>query len=92
MEVFSLMAYKEWQTPIVELLLSEKISEDNPLRAREAWYHTLSTGSQISRASVILFLQALQRDGFLNKRSQPARGGYHDVYWATQSLKGTVIE
>ena len=80
------MEFKPWQIPIVELLLSDKVTENNPLRAREAWYHTQDAGSEIGRASVILFLQGLEREGLLNKRQRPGRGGYHGVYWMKQGI------
>ena len=82
-----LMEFKDWQIPIVKLLLTDKYTENNPLRSREAWYHTMEAGSEIGRSSVQVFMKSLAEAGLVNSRKQAARGGYHGVYWASQSLK-----
>ncbi len=91
--------FKDWQLPIVELLLSDKITENNPLRVLYALDYTLSAGSKIGRSSVQVFLKTMAEEGLVNSREQPARGGYHGVYWksdrlemAYQSLKGKTME
>lgn len=90
------MEFKDWQLPIVKLLLSDKVTENNPLRSREAWYFTMQAGSNIGRSSVQVFMKTLAEAGLLNTREQAARGGYHGVYWATdalaQSLRGSTKE
>ena len=87
------MEFKDWQTPIIELLTSDKVTEANPLRVLYALDYTLAAGSKIGRSSVQVFLKELADAGLIDHREQPARGGYHGVYWATeeqaQSLKGT---
>ena len=76
------MEFKDWQIPIVELLLSGEITENNPLRVQYALQRT----SNIGRSSVQVFLKGLADAGLISRREQPARGGYHGVYWATPSL------
>jgi hypothetical protein len=79
--------FREWHRPIVEWLLSDKCTEANPLRARDAYLHTTSKGNDIKRASVIFFLQYLADNDIINSRQQTGRGGYHGVYWAGDALK-----
>ena len=81
--------FKDWQLPIVELFRSGKYDETNPLRARDAWLYTVGEGSDIGRASVVVFLQTLTARGLLKRRKQAARGGYHGVYWMTPELEET---
>ena len=83
------MLFKDWQIPIVKLLMGDRHTIANPLRSREAWIYIndlLPEGESISRASVIFFLQDLQDDGWLNSRKQTGKGGHHDVYWKKASL------
>jgi len=85
------MEFKDWQTPIIELLTSDKVTEANPLRVLYALDYTLAAGSKIGRSSVQVFLKGLADAGLISTRKQPARGGYHGVYWLgeNQSLKGS---
>ena len=89
------MEFKDWQKPIIELILSDKVTESNPIRALDALYHTRGKGHEIKRSSVVLFLQGLAEEGLLNRRLQSGRGGYHGVYWdadaLAQSLKREII-
>lgn len=73
--------FKDWQLPIIELLNSDKITESNPLRVLYALDYTLAAGSNIGRSSVQVFLKGLADAGLISSREQPARGGYHGVYW-----------
>ena len=84
------MEFKDWQFPIVELILSGQYTEANPFRVRDALDYTLSKGKEIGRSSVQVFLKTLASEGSLNHDERPARGGYHGVYWLNpfQSLKG----
>ena len=82
MEVF-----KDWQLPIVELLLSDKITENNPLRVKDTPRHPSDSGKKIGRSSVQVFLKTMAEEGLLNTRKQPARGGYHGVYWKSDRLE-----
>jgi hypothetical protein len=92
--------FREWHRPIVEHLLSDKCTEQNPIRAREAYFLTANQGHDIKRSSVIFFLQYLNKEGFIHRREQSGRGGYHGVFWKApgledywhQSLKGSTIE
>lgn len=84
--------FKDWQLPIVKLLLSGKITENNPLRVLYALDYTLEAGSKIGRSSVQVFLKTLAEEGLVNSREQPARGGYHGVYWATDALAQSLEE
>ena len=79
--------FKSWQLPIVEMILSGEYTEMNPLRVRDALDHTLSMGEEIGRSSVQVFLKSLVEEGSLNHDTQPARGGYHGVYWLNSSQK-----
>jgi len=79
--------FREWHRPIVEWLLSDKCTETNPLRARDAYFHTVSKGNDIKRASVIFFLQWLNEQGYINRREQTGRGGYHGVFWRADGLE-----
>ena len=81
------MEFKDWQIPIVELLLSGEITESNPLRVQYALQRT----SNIGRSSVQVFLKAMAEAGLISTRKQAARGGYHGVYWLgeNQSLSGS---
>ena len=83
--------FKDWQLPIIELLNSDKITENNPLRVLYALDYTLEAGSEIGRSSVQVFLKGLADAGRISRREQPARGGYHGVYWLgeNQSLMGS---
>ena len=86
--------FKDWQIPIVKILMGDTYTEANPLRSREAWIYTndqLPKGRTISRASVIFFMQDLVDDGWLNSRKQTGKGGHHDVYWKKASL-GQLID
>ena len=87
------MEFKMWQLPIIELLNSDKITEANPLRVLYALDYTLAAGSKIGRSSVQVFLKGLAEEGRISSREQPARGGYHGVYWLgeNQSLKREII-
>ena len=80
------MEFKDWQLPIIELLTSDKITEANPLRVLYALDYTLEAGSKIGRSSVQVFLKGLADAGLANRREQPARGGYHGVYWKNDAL------
>jgi len=80
--------FKEWHTPIVEYLLSDKCTEANPIRARDAYFKTVDAGHDIKRSSVIFFLQYLNEQGFINSRKQSGRGGYHGVFWKAPGLEG----
>ena len=79
--------FREWHRPIVEWLLSDKCTEANPLRARDAYFHTASKGHDIKRSSVIFFLQYLADENIINSRQQTGRGGYHGVYWKAPELE-----
>jgi hypothetical protein len=80
--------FREWHRPIVEWLLSGNCTEKNPIRARDAYLHTTGKGHDIKRSSVIFFLQYLNREGFINRRAEKGRGGYHGVFWAAPGLEG----
>ena len=86
------MEFKDWQTPIIELLTSDKITEANPLRVLYALDHTLTAGSNIGRSSVQVVLKGLADAGLISRREQPARGGYHGVYWVTEEQTRSLKE
>lgn len=84
------MFYKHWQVPLVELLDGPTHNEENPLRTREAWIYVndqLPKGETISRASVIIFLQGQEEEGWITSRKESGKGGYHDVYWRAMRLR-----
>ena len=83
------MGLKAWQIPIVRLLLSDKITEKNPLRVKDALSYTLDRKHKIGRSSVQVFLKGLAEEGLANRRLQAARGGYHGVYWKNDLLEQT---
>jgi predicted transcriptional regulator len=59
---------------IEELILHEDMTSG------EVWSEVRSKGVEISRASVILFLNRLVESGLANYRSRSGKGGVHKVY------------
>jgi len=56
---------------------------DEGVKSYDAWQHLISLVDDSihrSRASVIFFLQAMTRDGFLVDNERPGQGGYHSVW------------
>jgi len=56
---------------------------DEGVKSYDAWQHLISLADEKvhrSRASVIFFLQAMTRDGFLVDNERPGQGGYHSVW------------
>lgn len=77
--------FKDWQAPLIYKLLTE-ITEENPMKTRDAHEYIKSLGFKRSRASVIFFLQAMEGDGLLLSREETGKGGYHALYWGCKSL------
>ena len=90
--------FKPWQVPIIEKLLFEATDENKALKTSELTYYINNLFAEedkdkpenekrkISRASVIIMLQSLAKEGLLNVRKEPGKGGYHALYWRAKTL------
>ncbi len=67
--------WKPWEAATLESLMK---SEERT--TMEAFTDVEERGIDISRASVILFLERLYEAGFVSYRLETARGGYRRVY------------
>jgi len=73
------MFFKKWQVPLITRLLT---TEDE-LKTAEAHEYVKNHGFDISRASVIFFLQDMEGEGLLLSREESGKGGMHSIYWGT---------
>lgn len=55
--------------------------------SRDVWLH-VSEGMTISRASIIQFLNMMEKGGVVKKVPRPGKGGYHGVYTPKFDDKG----
>lgn len=60
----------------IEILLDLK----EPAKTRLIWEGLKDNGFTISRASVIFFLEDLEREGLAIKIEKTGKGGYHKLY------------
>ena len=60
----------------LEILLDLK----EPAKTRLIWELLKDNGYTISRASVIYFLEDLEREGLAIKTEKPGKGGFHKLY------------
>ena len=81
--------FKPWHIPLLKMIDGDTLTERNPLRTRDAWINlnkVLPKGVSRSRASVIVFLQALEKKGWLDSRQGTGKGGHRALYWKKFSL------
>ena len=69
--------YRDWQIPIMKALFNGA-----KLKSLDAWK---TYAPQVSRASVIIFLQSQKKAGILGGEDHTGKGGHHTVYEANTS-------
>jgi len=68
--------FRPYQIKAIHILLGKDIE----LNSGEVWKKILETGIEISRASVIFFLNDLVVEGLVTFREETGKGGYHKIY------------
>lgn len=70
------MFFKPWQVDAIKYLITIR---PNGANSREVYFH-VSNNMEISRASIINFLNLLVDDGVLEYTETTGKGGHHRIY------------
>jgi predicted transcriptional regulator len=77
------MFFKPWQVMVLETFWDQNVE----LSSRDVWEAVGST--EISRASVINFLEAMHELSILDKNEVTGKGGYRGIYSSRYDEAGT---
>jgi predicted transcriptional regulator len=81
---------KPYQAALMEHIWEINEEDRTGIISREAHEYLIDTGEdelKISRASVIIFLDAMVEEGVLEYETETGKGGYHRVYFPAMKPK-----
>lgn len=74
---------RPWKSATIDFILNSK----EQMKTKTVHDHLIEQGLDISRASVIIFLQEMAKQGILIKSEESGKGGMHEVYMRNMTLK-----